>query len=134
MGLIILLLASVLLIVLIFLMRNIKWVVKEVRSVCENESGYVKLMQLAFVTLIFGSFSILLIYNLFFKEITSKLDIFLTVVVGLMGTIVGTFFSERSMESIKQDRDRKKKAAITTKKKLEQYNQLVNKLVERLSK
>src|SRR3989344_1986254 len=110
MGLIMsLLIVCIFLIVLIFLMRNIRWIIKEIRDTCEDESGYMKLIQFIFVILVLTSFFILLIFSLIFRESTSKLDIFLTVIVGLMGTIIGTFFSERSMESIKKDRDKKRR-------------------------
>lgn len=128
-----LLLLCVFLIVLIFLMRNFKWIIKEIRNICEDESGYVKLIQLIFVLLVLTSFFILLIYNLIYRETTSKLDIFLTVIVGLMGTVIGTFFSERSMESIKKDRDKKRKAIIKKTIKLKQYDEVLKKLLEKLN-
>ena len=123
----------ILLIILIFLMTNFKWIIKELRWICKNESGYIKLIQLVFIMLIFGSFFILLIYNIFYRELTSKLDIFLTVIVGLIGTIVGTFFSERIMESIKEDREKKKKKIIEKKQKLREYKELLDKLKRELS-
>jgi len=128
-----LLLACIVLIILIFLMRNLRWITKEVRSICENESGYVKLIQLLFILLVFVSFFLLLVYNIIYRETTSKLDIFLTVIVGLMGTIIGTFFSERTMESIKKDRDRKRKTIIEKKLKLEEYKDAMNRLLEELN-
>ena len=115
-------------------MSNFRWFTKEIRSICENERGYIKLIQLIFVMLILASFFILLIYDLINTETTSKLDVFLTVIVGLMGTIVGTFFSERAMESIKEDRDRKRKAIIEKKTKLKEYEESLKKLLEKLEK
>tara|TARA_Y100000031_G_C8121897_1_gene338620 strand:+ start:74 stop:478 length:405 start_codon:yes stop_codon:yes gene_type:complete len=127
-----LLLICTLLLVIIFLIANFRWIIREIRSICKDETGYIKLIQLIFVLLVFGSFFILLVYNLLFQESTSKLDIFLTVIVGLMGTIVGTFFSERTMESIKRDRDLKKRVIIEKKKEinhqLETFNELLKKL------
>ena len=82
---------------------------ERIRNICKDESGYIKLMQSLFVALVFFSFFILLVYTLFNESTTSKLDVFLTVIVGLMGTIVGTFFSEKSMESIKRDREIKRR-------------------------
>jgi len=90
-------------------------------------------MQLVFVLLVLSSFFGLLIYNLIFRETTSKLDVFLTVIVGLMGTIMGTFFSERTMESIKKDRDRKRKAIIEKMTKLKEYKEALEKLINRLN-
>lgn len=120
------------LIILIFLMINFRWSIREVRSICENESGYVKLIQLVFVLLVFTSFLVLLIYNIIYRETTSKLDIFLTVIVGLIGTIIGTFFSERTMESIKKDRDRKIRKIIEKTIKLKEYKELVRRLLGKL--
>mgnify|MGYP001559399614 CR=1 FL=1 len=127
-----LLLLCIFLIVLIFLMRNFKWIVIELRNICENESGYIKLMQLVFVLLVLSSFFGLLIYNLIYRETTSKLDVFLTVIVGLMGTIMGTFFSERTMESIKKDRDKKRKAIIEKTARIKEKLELLSKLIKRL--
>lgn len=128
----ILLLSSIILIVIIFLMRNLHWIISQIRSICENEVGYIKLIQLVFVLLVFSSFLLLLIYNLIYKENTSKSDIFLTVVVGLIGTIVGTFFSERAMESIKKDRDRKRKVILQKTTQLEAYKDILETLKKRL--
>jgi len=121
------------LIVLIFLMNNLKWIIKELRNVCEDESGYIKLIQLVFVLLVLASFFGLLIYNLIYRETTSKLDVFLTVIVGLMGTIIGTFFSERTMGSIKKDRDRKRKAIIEKLTKLKEYESIIAVLKKKLN-
>jgi len=127
-----LLLFCAFLIILIFLMVNSKWIIRELRSICQDEIGYIKLIQLVFVLLILVCFFILLIENIFNKEITSKLDIFLTVIVGLMGTIVGTFFSERSMESIKKDRDKKRKVIIEKNLKLKEYENLIDEISKKL--
>jgi len=125
-------LISIALIILIFLVRNFRWIIREIRSICMEEKGYIKFIQLLFVLLIFTSFFILLIYNLIYREETSKLDIFLTVIVGLIGTIVGTFFSERTTESIKRDRDIKKKIIRDKKKNLEEHFKNLDKLFEAL--
>jgi|TARA_B100001971_G_C18112670_1_gene495083 L-cystine uptake protein TcyP (sodium:dicarboxylate symporter family) len=127
-----LLLISILLIVLIFLMTNFKWIIRELRDICQDEGGYIKLIQLIFVLLVFASFFVLLVYNLFYRESTSKLDIFLTVIVGLIGTIIGAFFSERTMESIKMDRDFKRKVMIEKKQKIGEKIEFLNKLLKEL--
>jgi uncharacterized protein YneF (UPF0154 family) len=118
-------------------MRNFKWITNEIRCICKDESGYVKLIQLMFVVLVFTSFFILLVYNLINEETTSKLDIFLTVIVGLIGTIIGTFFSEKSMESLKKDRDIKKREIIrakrTLKEKLRESEEKINKILKKLN-
>jgi uncharacterized protein YneF (UPF0154 family) len=67
-----------------------------------------------------------------YRDTVSKLDVFLTVIVGLMGTIIGTFFSERTMESIKKDRDRKRKAIIQKTLKLKEYKESLDRLSKRL--
>jgi len=65
------------------------------------------------------------------------LDIFLTVIVGLIGTIIGTFFSEKSMESLKKDRDIKKREIIrakrTLKEKLRESEEKINKILKKLN-
>jgi|TARA_Y100000310_G_scaffold28368_1_gene27002 uncharacterized protein YneF (UPF0154 family) len=127
-----LLLLCILLLITLFLILNFKWIVKETRSICEDESGYVKLIQLFFILLVLFSFFILLIHSLNSNEVTSKLDIFLTVIVGLMGTIIGTFFSDRTMESIKKDRDRKRREIIKKSAKIKEYQKALNKILEKL--
>ena len=127
-----LLLLCILLLITLFLILNFKWIVKETRSICEDESGYVKLIQLFFILLVLFSFFILLIHSLNSNEVTSKLDIFLTVIVGLMGTIIGTFFSDRTMESIKKDRDRKRRKIIKKSAKIKEYQKALNKILEKL--
>jgi len=127
-----LLLLIIFLVVLLFLINNLKWIIGEIRNICKDESGYIKLIQLIFVLLVLSSFFILLIYNIMYKETTSKLDIFLTVIVGLMGTIIGTFFSERTMESIKKDRDLKKRVIIEEKRKIKDSMESLNKLLKKL--
>ncbi len=128
-----LILVNILLIFLIFLIYHFRWVIGEIRDICEHESGYIKLIQLSFVVLIFSCFFILLIYNLFERSQTSKLDIFLTVIVGLMGTIIGTFFSEKTMEGIKRDRDKKREKIIEKKLKIEQYKQAIEDILKELN-
>lgn len=113
------LLISLLGIILIFLIINFNWLLKELRSICQDESGYIKLIQLIFILLVLASFLILLVFSIVHEEKTSKLDVFLTVIVGLMGTIIGTFFSETTMESIKKDRDRKRKTIIAKRLQLQ---------------
>lgn len=125
-------LVCITLIIVIFLIRNLAWIIKEMRDICENESGYMKLIQLLFVILVLISFFVLLVFNLIFRESASKSDIFLTVIVGLMGTIIGAFFSERSMESIKKDRDKKRKAIIQKTLKLREYKETLDKLLKKL--
>ncbi len=108
---------------------NFRWIVKELRSICKDESGYIKLLQLVFISVVLVCFLLLLAYSLIVPESISKLDVFLTVIVGFMGTIIGTFFSERSMEGIMQDRDLKREKIIEKKIKIEQYKEIINKLL-----
>jgi hypothetical protein len=48
----------------LFFTFHFQWSIKELRDICSNESCYLKLIQLIFVLLIFGSFAILLIDTL----------------------------------------------------------------------
>ena len=114
-------------------MKNIKWITKEIRSICKDGDGYVKLIQLIFVGLVFASFIILLIYNLINPELTSKLDIFLTVVVGLMGTIIGTFFSERALDVIKKESELKSKALTGKATRIKEKVELLDNLLKKIS-
>tara|TARA_Y100000310_G_C20395051_1_gene674680 strand:+ start:149 stop:301 length:153 start_codon:yes stop_codon:yes gene_type:complete len=49
-----------------------------------------------------------------------------------MGTIVGTFFSDRTMDSIKRDRDKKKKDLVNTRKQLKNELEYFNNLLKGL--
>jgi len=101
-----------------------KWLVKQVREICKNLSGYVILSQLTFIVFSWVVFLVILVYYMIFRPNTQVdvLTIFLTVTVGFLGTIMGFFFSERAFEKIMKERQFRMK--VTTKKALERLDKL----------
>ena len=96
-----LILASIFLITLIFLMRNFSYIVTKTREVCEEPSGYFKFGQLVILIFVIVSFISILAYNMFINpHETSIMDVFLTVTVGILGTVVGLFYGSRAEEHI----------------------------------
>jgi len=95
------------------------WVFKELRDICKRISGYIILGQLIFILLSWGVFLGILVYYAIFKP-DGKVDvftIFITVVVGFLGTIIGVFFSEKTFEKIIDELKTRRRYA--TKKMLE---------------
>ena len=80
-----------------------KWFIGQLRDVCKNISGYVILGQLLFMFLSWGIFLLILIYYLIYPEEVSVLNIFLTIIVGFLGTMIGIFFSDRAFDKIIKD-------------------------------
>ncbi len=90
-------------IILIFLIIKCEWIIKTIREICKEPEGYIKLIQTTFFLFAIISFSILLFYFIIKPNSTDKLDIFLTIIVGFLGTMIGFFFSDRAMEKISKD-------------------------------
>ena len=80
-----------------------KWLIEQLRDICKNISGYVILGQILFVFLSWGIFLIIFIYYLFNPENVGVLNIFLTIIVGFLGTMIGIFFSDRAFDKIIRD-------------------------------
>ena len=71
--------------------------------ICKNVSGYVILGQLLFMFLSWGIFLLILIYYMFNQENVGVLNVFLTIIVGFLGTMIGIFFSDRTFDKIIKD-------------------------------
>jgi len=98
--------------ILIILVVFFCWIFKEIRSICQRVAGYIILGQLILILLSCGVFVGILIYYILFapSEEVPMLNIFLTVVVGFLGTIIGVFFSEKAFEKIVKDLEDKYRA------------------------
>ncbi len=97
---------SLILIMLIFIMRNFENIVKNLRDICEEPSGYFKFGQILIMFFVIFSFLSILLYDIFVgTRIVSSIDILLTVTVGLLGTIVGLFFGSRAEHHISRPRE-----------------------------
>ncbi len=75
-------------------------------------------------------FITIIIYYLLHPSQVDRVDVILTVIVGWLGAIIGSFFGERSMESLEEERNRYAKKAKMT---FEEYNALINQLLEKAS-
>jgi len=99
----ILIIGIIILITTIFLILKIEWFIKEIREICKDFSGFIKFSQMIFM---FSSWFILIslfLYYLIFnpqKEVPI-LEIFLTIIVGFLGTMIGLFFSNDSLNELK---------------------------------
>ncbi len=114
-------------IILFFFFLNLKWCVNKIRDICNNPIGYTKFVQLLLIVLLSALFLFIFLYYLTNKGQVDRIDIFMTVIVGWLGAIIGSFFGEKSMGN------------LTTQKR-ENVNLLISKLklkdfiIERLTK
>jgi len=127
----ILILSSIFLIILIFLMWNFQYIVTKTREVCEDPSGYFKFGQLAILIFAIFSFVSILFYNMFINHHeTSIIDVFLTVTVGILGTIVGLFYGGRAEEHISKSKRRLFFDIVSQRK--ERTGKVIKSLVKRI--
>ena len=94
-------LCIILLSFIIFLL--FRWFFNEVRDICKKISGYMIFGQLVFILLSWGVFLTIFVYYLIKGGKVEVLNVFLTVIVGFLGTIIGVFFSEKAFEKIIKD-------------------------------
>jgi len=90
---------GILILVILFLI--FKWFFNQVRDICKEPEGIIKFGQITFIVLSWGCFIFILIYFIIKPEETSVLHIFLTIVVGFLGTMLGLFFSREIIEKLK---------------------------------
>jgi len=75
-------------------------------------------------------FLLTFIYYLFFRndELTSTLNIFLTIVVGFLGTMMGLFFSSDALNNLRKKYDYRGDRLLTLKKSLKDIEESLKKL------
>ena len=78
-----------------------KWFFKQVRSIAREPEGFIKFGQTTFILLSWSVFFILLFYYIFNPYSINILNVFLTIAVGFLGTIMGLFFSREMIEKLK---------------------------------
>jgi phosphoglycerol transferase MdoB-like AlkP superfamily enzyme len=97
----------IVLIILIFVLRNfrylcqfIKGIINEIRDIAKpaNMGGYLKLIQIIFILTLLGLFVLSFIYFLWNDNPVSPVEVVFTVIVGWLGFILARFFGERAME------------------------------------
>lgn len=96
-------------------MIKFEYIVEHVRNISEDPGGYFKFGQLIILFFAVLSFLALLIYNILVPQEVSSTDVFLAVVVGILGTILGVFYGSKSEKYI----------SIPRKKELRDYIQRV---------
>ncbi len=94
-----------------------KWFLDRITEVSKEPSTYLMFIQLIFVFMSCGVFVTIFLYYIIIdpKAKIDVLTLFLTIVVGFMGTIMGLFFSQRAFEKMitdLEDRNKSKKEAI----------------------
>ena len=99
-----LIVSILILVALIFFMIRFDYIVNSLRDIAKDPGGYFKFGQIVILFFAVLIFVILFVYNLFFPRESSSLDIFLTIVVGILGTVIGLFFGAKSEEFITEPR------------------------------
>lgn len=119
------------LILCLFKLQDIKYLVKELRNICYNPLGYIKFMQFIFVWFAIMSFIFLMLYFMFRNRDVNVLDIFLTVIVGFLGTIIGFFFNDKMMKKLEEEQE---KSIVRSSGKFKQIASFSDKVVKLLEK
>src|SRR3989344_9346089 len=84
-----------------------KWAIKEIRDIVRDLEGLIKFSQIIFMLASWFIFISTFVYYLFFRndELTSTLNIFLSIVVGFLGTMMGLFFSSDALNNLRKKYD-----------------------------
>ena len=87
-----------------FLMLHLQWFIKTLREIASlhNPTGYTKLIQICFIFLLTALFAIIVIYYMLYPARVDRIDLILTVIVGWLGLIIGSFFGEKTMENLEE--------------------------------
>ncbi len=92
------------LLILIFLMTKFEYIILTIRKIAEDPGGYFKFGQLVIVFFVIISFLVILSYNILVPQEVSSTDVFLAVIIGIIGTIVGLYFGPKAEEFISHPR------------------------------
>ena len=132
MLLIYLFILSIILIILIFFIINCEYIIKEVRNITEEPSGYFKMGQVIILLFIIFCFIFILIYKSFIDiEKVSPVDVIFTVIVGMLGTIIGLFFGAKAEQYISESRkDFVKKIDSKRLKRSKLYKRMIHRIKE----
>lgn len=123
---------SIILIILIFFMVNCKYLLKELRNITEEPSGYFKMGQVMILLFVLFCFIYILIYKSFIDvEKVSPIDVIFTVIVGILGTLIGLFFGAKAEQYISESRKEFMRGiSITNIKKKELLEKFKERMVE----
>lgn len=102
-SLVLLLILLFALIIFLFLI-NLKWCIQTIRDIARDECGYTKLVQISVFFLLSVIFLSIIIYYFLNPAEVDRIDVILTVVVGWLGAIIGSFFGEKGMANLEDKR------------------------------
>ncbi len=88
-----------------FLLINIRWCINTLRDIAREGRGYTKLVQLWVLFLLSSIFLVIVGYYLIKPGNVDRIDIILTVIVGWLGAIIGSFFGEGAMDRLEGERN-----------------------------
>lgn len=117
-------------ITLIIFLFMFKWLFKEIRDICKRVSGVIIFGQIMFMILSWVCFIGILIYFVFFEHTVNALNIFLTIVVGFLGTMIGLFFSRDIVKHLEDKIDTQKRYS---KKSLLKDKNVYDRIIKKLS-
>lgn len=86
------------------LLINLKWCVKTIRDIAKDQIGYTKFIQICLVCLLSSIFLIIIFYYILNPSKVDRIDIILTVIVGWLGAVIGSFFGEKAMVALEDKR------------------------------
>tara|TARA_Y100000310_G_C20690171_1_gene821681 strand:+ start:3832 stop:4242 length:411 start_codon:yes stop_codon:yes gene_type:complete len=88
--------------ILICIILHLRWFIDTIRDIAsyKNPGGYFKLIQVFLIFIICMMLIIVFVYYLLVPGTVDRVDLFLTVIVGWMGMILGRFFGEIAMEDL----------------------------------
>ena len=108
--------------------------IRQIRDIACRPAGYLKLIQSLLVIFALGGFGLLMGYTMFYDNNYIDSDVFITVIVGLIGTIVGMFFSESAMGHIEQENLEMRQEVKTKKRHIQELNRLYDEVQSTLEK
>ena len=102
MELLIIILLYILVFLLFSFLFNFKWIIITLRSISrsQNQGGYIKLIQISIISLLIGSFILIMVHYLLNPIQIDRINIIFTVVVGWLGAVIGRDFLEKGLWKI----------------------------------
>ena len=119
---------SIIFLIVLFLV--FRWFFEEVRDICKRPEGIIKFVQIAFILLSWGCFLFILAYFAIKPEETNVLHIFLTIIVGFLGSILGIFFSRDALDRLEKKVKTRGTNMFNQTEFLEEVEQLIKENME----
>lgn len=119
-------------ILVFFFLIKIEWLVKTFRDIAKDRVGYTKLVQFILIFVLISVFLLIIVYYIRHPQKVDRIDIILTVVVGWLGAVIGSFFGDKSMDKLDIERKTNVSSLITKLKEKELIIQKSNLIIEKL--